>query len=295
MPWQLSDIRRKTRQVSGRLSSNSLSTQQLDDYINNYYQFTFPAEVKLEREHTFYNFLTEVNTQSYTFPTGFTNFEPPVYVDNMPLLYYQDPNVFAQENPTNITRSSPWTGDGTTTNFNTTVQTFPILPASLLISDGVENFQDTNTTWTTSNVNISGSGGGTATVNYSTGAITVNFAIAPINGQVIDISYIQFKPGRPTAVLLYNNLFTFYPPPDVVYRVQVKAYSIPSPLTLATDTPTLEEWGECIAYGAARDIVIDFGETERYGEITQLYKEQVSYILTRTVQTLTNERARPMW
>lgn len=58
MPWQLSDIRRKVRQVSGRLSSNELSTQQVDQYINNYYQYTFPAEVKLDRKYTYYEFNT---------------------------------------------------------------------------------------------------------------------------------------------------------------------------------------------------------------------------------------------
>lgn len=295
MPWALSDIRTLVRQVTGRLSSNQLSTNQLDEDINNYYQFTFPADAKLERVHTFYNFLTGVNTQSYTYPSGFTNFEPPVYVDNMPLLFYQDPNVYAQENPTNITRTSPWTGDGVTVAFNTSVQSFPILPASLIISDGVENFQDTNTTWTTSAVPIVGSGGGNATVNYSTGAIAVTFAVAPANGDLIQVSYIQFQPGRPTAVLLYNNLFTFYPVPDVVYRVQVKAYSIPDELVLATDTPTLQEWGECIAYGAAKIILKRFGEMDRYAEVDALFKEQLSYILTRTVQTLMNERARPMW
>jgi hypothetical protein len=295
MPWALSDIRTGVRQVTGRLSSNQLSTNKLDEFINNYYQFTFPAEVKLERVHTFYNFLTEVNTQNYTYPSTFTNFEPPVYVNNIPLLFYQDPTVFAQENPTNITLTAPWTGDGTTTLFSTTVQSFPILPASVLISDGVENFEDTNTTWTTSNVNVMGSGGGTATINYSTGSVSVTFAVAPLDGATINLSYIQFQPGLPTAVLLFNNQFTFYPVPNIPYRVQVKAYSVPTALTSATDTPTLEEWGPAIMYGASRDIVIYYGETDRYAEITQLYKEQISYILTRTVQTLSNERSRPMW
>jgi hypothetical protein len=75
----------------------------------------------------------------------------------------------------------------------------------------------------------------------------------------------------------------------------MKAYKIPSPLVNGTDTPTLEEWGPCIAYGASRDLVVDFGEVERYAEISALYKEQVGFILTRTVQNLMNERARPMF
>jgi len=290
MPWQLSDIRRKVRQVTGRLSSNSMSTNQLDEYINNYYQFTFPAEVKLERQHTYYDFLTSPNVASYTFPnTTYTNVEPPLYLNQRALLYYQDPNVFKNENPLNVQQQTPWTGDGVTTAFNTTIQFPYILPGSVLITDNVEVFVDDGAGV------LVGSLGGSGTVGYTTGVINVTFITAPVSGQNIYATFTQYQPGAPTAVLLYNNVFTFYTVPDTVYQCQIKAYKIVDPLVAATDTPVLEEWGECISYGAARDIVIDFGEAERYAEITQLYKEQVSYILTRTVQTLSNERARPMW
>lgn len=289
MPWALSDIRRKVRQVTGRLSTTELSNNRLDEYINNYYQFTFPAEVKLERQHTYYTFNTEANTQQYTFPTTFTNFEPPVYLDLMPLLFYQDPVVYFNENPEQITRVTPWTGDGVTVLFTTTVQSFPILPGTVIVTDNTETFTDNGAGVLTGDL------GGSGTVVYLTGAISVTFNTAPANGQNIFLSYEQYVAGTPTAVLLYNNVFRFFPVPDTVYRIQVKAYSVPTALTLATSTPILEEWGEAIAYGASREIAIDFGEAERYAEITALYKEQINYVLTRTVQTLMNERARPMW
>ncbi len=287
MTWALSDIRRKVRQVTGRLSSNELSTNQLDEYINNYYRFTFPAEVKLEREHTYYEFETEANTQTYSFPTSYTNFEPPLYLDYMPMLYYQDPTVYFAETPEQITRNTPWTGDGVTLNFQFTVQFPYILPYTVIVTDNVETFNDDGLGI------LVGDMGGTGTVNYTTGFIDVTFGTAPANGQVIYASFEQYQPGPPNSVLVYNNEFRFYPVPDTVYRAKIKAYKIPDPLVLATDTPTLEEWGECIAYGAARDICIDFGESDRYAEITALYKEQVAYILTRTVQNLMNMRAFP--
>ncbi len=290
MPWQLSDIRRKVRQVTGRLSSNSLSTQKLDEYINNYYQFTFPAEVKLERQHTFYEFLTVPNQQEYTFPnTTYTNVEPPLYLNQKPLLYYQDPVVFKNENPVRVQKSTPWTGDAVTLAFTTTLQFPYILPTSVIITDNTETFTDNGAGVLTGDL------GGTGTVVYTTGVINVSFNAAPASGQDIFLTVIQYQPGAPTSVLLYDNVFSFYPVPDTVYQCQIKAYKIIDPLVNATDTPVLEEWGPCISYGASRDIVIDFGESERYGEITQLYKEQIDYILTRTVQNLSNERARPMW
>lgn len=289
MPWALSDIRRKVRQVTGRLSSNELSTNQVDEYINNYYQFTFPAEVKLERQHTYFEFNTVADQQTYTYPSTFTNFEAPVFVNLMPILFYQDPNIYFSENLEQITMVTPWSGDGTTTLFTTTVQSFPILPGTVIVTDNTETFTDNG-----SGV-LTGDLGGTGTVNYTTGAIAVTFNTAPTSGQNIYLSYEQYMAGTPQAVLLYDNEFRFYPVPDTVYRIRMKAYSVPTALSLATDTPVLEEWGPAIAYGAARDICIDFGEAERYAEITSLYKEQISYILTRTVQQLMNQRSIPSW
>lgn len=46
--WDLAAIRQLVRQVTGRYAEEELSTVELDTAINQYYQFTFPAEVKLD-------------------------------------------------------------------------------------------------------------------------------------------------------------------------------------------------------------------------------------------------------
>ena len=301
--WTLAEIRQKVRQVSGRYSLQELSNDQLDEYVNKYFQYTFPAELKLERAHTFYEFLTVANQQKYTIPTGFTNFEPLATLDNLSLLWYQEPSSFTENNPENIARQTIGTGDGATTLFTATASSFPILPATAVVTDDTEVFEDTNTTFGTANINITGSLGGSGTLNYSTGALSVTFNTAPASGQNIFFSYIQFQAGRPVAVLLYNNQFTFFPVPDTAYRFKAKAYSNTlvidasgSTLTQfvnATDRPFLDEWGPCIAYGTARDIHADYGEMDAYGEVTALYKEQLSYVLKRTNQNLLNTRAQP--
>lgn len=301
--WTLSEIRQKVRQVSGRYSTQELSNQQLDEYINKYFQYTFPAELKLERFHTFYEFLTVANTQTYTLPDGFTNFEPPATIDNLSLLWYQEPEEFRNQNPQNIGRQTIGTGDGATTAFAATAGNFPILPGTAVITDDNEVFEDTNTAWTTANVNITGSLGGIATLNYVTGVLSVTFNTAPVTGQNIYFSYVQFQAGRPVAVLLYNNLFTFFPVPDTAYRFRAKAYANTLVTTAAgtnsalfvnpSDRPLLDEWGPCIAYGACRDIHADYGEMEAYTQVTALYKEQLEYVLKRTNQNLLNTRAVP--
>ena len=292
--WTLANIRAKVRQVTGRLTPGELSNQQLDDYINRYYQYTFPAELKLEKKHVYYELLTVANTVWYDLPNDqYTNWEPPASIDNLELLWYQDPAAFFWDNQQTVSQMTPWTGDGVTTIFNTTITQFPILPSSLVITDNTEVFQDNSQTWTTANVNIAGSLGGNAVVNYSTGVITVTFANAPANGQLIYLSLIQFQAGRPVAVLMYNNQFAFYPPPDTAYRFKLRAYSIVLPLVNATDQPELDQWGACIAYGAARDICADNGEMDMYSDITALYKEQLGYVLRKTNQNLLNTRSAP--
>lgn len=291
--WNFGDIKLKVREVTGRRSSTEMTDTELNRRVNQFYQFTFPAEVKIDREYTFYNLNTSPNQQTYAYPTGFTNFVPPATMDRLSLLWYQDPAPFEQNNPQQITRLSQWSGDGVTVTFTTTVTGFPILPGSTIITDNVETFSDTNTTWTTSNVNLVSNGIGTGTVNYSTGAISVTFGTAPVAGQTIYLSYTVFNAGRPTAVLSFNEQFKFFPVPDTVYRFQVQAYKIPDALVNDTDTPDLAQWGPCIAYGTARDIHADYAEMQRYQEVTALYKEQVAYVMNRTDQNLLNTRAAP--
>lgn len=300
MPWTLADIRRKVRLVTGRLSSTDMTDARMNDYINQYTQYTLPADVKLERTHTYYQFLTEANVEQYVFPNStYTNVEPKLYLNERPLLWYQDPNVFFQQNPQPVQKSTPWSGNGMTVLFNTTAQSPPLAPNSIIITDNTETFTDNGVGILSSNL------GGVGSVNYTTGAISVTFNTAPANGQDIFLTYIYYRPNLPTAVMLYNNVFWFYPVPDTVYRCRIKAYSnvlveseagvAQSTFILATDRPQLEEWGEAIAYGAAKKIFADNGETERVAEVTALYREQVDVILTRTCQNLLNMRAMPMF
>lgn len=292
--WTLSDIRDKVRKVTGRLTSGEISNSRLDEYINKFYQYTFPAELKLEKKHTFYEFLTSANQKWYAFPNEeYTNVEPIATIDGHSLIWFQNPDTFDNNNPKQVIRSFPWTGDGVTSVFNTGVTQFPIMPSTTVVTDDIETFQDLNQDWTTSDVFITGDQGGTLTLNYSTGAISVSFASPPLNGQQIALSYVQFKAGRPQSVLLYNNQFEFAPIPDTAYRFKVKAYSIVSPFVEPEDRPELDQWGPCIAYGASRDIHSDFGEIEAYQEVTMLYKEQLAYVLKRTHQNLLNTRAMP--
>ena len=292
--WTLADIRLKVRQVTGRFTENELTTNELTQRINQYYTLEFPAEVKLEAKHVYYQFTTSANQAYYDVPlTTYTNFEPPATANNLELIWYQDPTYFFENNPLQYTFLTPWTGDGSTTNFTTTVTGFPIFPGTLTITDNVELFEDSNQDWTISNVTLTGDQGGSATINYNSGSVDVTFNTAPSNGQNIYLNYVIFAAGRPQAILLYNNQFQLWPVPDQAYIIKMGAYSVVSPFTSATDTPYLSEWGPAISYGTARGIFADYGELESYAQTTELYKEQIAYCLKRTHQNLLNTRSVP--
>jgi len=299
--WQLSDIRTNVRQISGRLSTTETSNTQIDDYINKYFQYEFPAAVKLNRNYTQYEFNTLYGQRDYNFSDNYTNFVPDATLDRVAIDIYQNPNQFYAETPESVSRFTTWTGDGATVAFaNTYSGNVPICPGSVMVDDTVEVFVDNGL-----GVLVSNLGGVGGTVNYATGAVSVTFITAPLLGQSIQTSLIQYEIGTPGAVLMFDNKFTFYPVPDKAYRFRINAWSIlivkpvvganKTYFTLATDRPLHDEWGPAIALGASRRIAIAFGEMDKYQELTALYKEQISLILTRTCIDLESTRALPLF
>lgn len=86
---------------------------------------------------------------------------------------------------TNYTGESVGTGDGATLTFTHTLTNVSGVKTChyVTVTDGVETFQDDR------NGNLVGSAGGTGTVNYATGAISVTFAAAPANLAAITTDY----------------------------------------------------------------------------------------------------------
>lgn len=291
--WNLLEIRKKVRQVTGRYSSNEFTNDQIDDKINKYYQFIFPMEVKLEELLSFYEFLTTANQQFYSISSDFTDFSQEAFINNRLLDFYIDPDLFLTANPENYVLTTMGTGDGSTTVFTATVSNQSILPGTLIVSDDIESFEDTNTTYGTANITLTASGGGNGTVNYSTGVVSVTFNTAPADGQSVFISYVQYVPSIPQAVLFYDNQFKFYPVPDRAYRFRIKRYLPLTALSASTDVPVNEQWGELIAYGASKEIFSDFGEMDAFAQVQILYKEQLLYVNRNTLQDLFDARATP--
>lgn len=85
--------------------------------------------------------------------------------------------------------ASGLTGNGSHTTFNLTLPYVPVAAGTVSVTDGVETFSDDGAG------NLTGSGGGSGTVNYTTGAVSVTFNAAPANLAPIQVGWRARRPG----------------------------------------------------------------------------------------------------
>jgi len=83
-----------------------------------------------------------------------------------------------------VTSETIGTGNGTTKNFNAiTLAAFPVEPGTVSASDGVETFVDDGSG------RLAGSAGGSGTINYKSGKMTLSFNANVVNGSPINAGY----------------------------------------------------------------------------------------------------------
>lgn len=305
MGYDLGSLKTDIRQYTGRLSTDQLSNQDLDRYLNNYLHYEFAAEFKLDSNLVPYNFLTVKGQNKYAVPENFTNFVPPYYINGLDFSYYGgnywnngvnsaaqyglnyffNPSIYYQSVGQHYSHTRWQIGDGTTQGFTQTAQNFGILPESVIITDNVETFTDNGLGV------LTGSLGGTGTVTYADGSISVAFNTPPADGTQIWLTYVQYQSGQPQQILNFDGYFQVYPVPDNVYKVSMVGYQMPALLVDANDTPKLQEWGLCIIYGTSKTIFAMNGEIDRAAETQSLYKQQVTLVNRRDIQNTMNRSA----
>ena len=290
MTWTLADIRTKVRNVTGSPSPDQISDAEIDSYINNYYVFTMPFELKEQIANQFLQFKTTPGVDVYSFPGGYFTDSPGAYADGFPCIFYQDPDIFFQDWPQQYAVDNIATGDGVTVAFSGGLQNPPVMIGSLFItSDDPTGFQQL----LTDNGNGTLSGDGSGTINYLTGAYTATFNTAPAASAVIYAKYQGYAANRPQGVLFFNNEFTLRPVPDQAYAILMQGFIKPITLSSTGDTPLQEEWGPVIAYGASLEIFSDRGDEESYESYFPIFKRFENVALGRTIQQYTAEQSVP--
>lgn len=289
MGWTLADIKTKVRNLTGSPSTDQLDETTLTNYINNYYIFSMPFELKEQITLEFLDFKTLPNIDTYSFPINFLTDQPMAYADGFPLIFYQDPDVFYQDWPQQYATDSLATGNGSQVNFTGGLQNPPVIPGTLFITDGLQIAQDNGLGQFTGDVAAPPSG----SIDYITGAFNVTFLAPPVSSATIYGKYQGYQPDRPQGVLFFQNTFTFRPIPDQVYAIRMQGYIQPTSLTVNSQTPIQEEWGQLIAYGASLDIFSDRGDLGNYNEYYPLLKRFENVALARTVQQYQAEQSIP--
>jgi len=324
MAADLNAMRIKVRRLTRSPSESQLSDDQIDEYINTFYIYDLPEELRLfalKRTLTWY---CEPNKDVYPtdsvpalqdFLNKYITVEPPVYIAGNLAFYGQSREEFYNLYPQISFRQTVDTGDGTTTNYSGTLSNLPLvqnqlsfssvgespLRAGLVVSDlplsnelGSLIDQDNNVV---------------GNINYITGEYDFFFSIlgipiAPENGEIIQAQYLAYKASMPIAVLFYGNEFTLRPIPDRPYKIVMDAFVRPT----AFDgdpfmVPFLEEWWQLLSYGAAKKIFEDRSDIDSVQLILPELENQKDLILRRTLvqkstqlpATIYNQRGFPGW
>lgn len=279
--WNLQNIEQSTRQISGQLSATNLSSDQLQFFINSYYQYDLPRELKIDEFYVQYTFPLYQNVSTYVLPgdftdgLAFTHVEPRLYVNGVPITYTQNTDVYYSIIQNNFSIETIGVGDGVTTGFTYTTNFQPIVsgfPSSVMIASipGQTNPPGLQLQLTDDGQgNLTGDG--TGTVDYVAGTLAFTFNSAPPVNSTIQVTYNYNQVGLPNTVLFYNRSFIFYPCPNTLYQARIDAFQQPQPLVNPDDVPLKPEWGEIIAIGAALKILRNFGQWDKYQEVKNGY------------------------
>ena len=298
----LAAIRLKVRKLTRNPSDATLTTTEIDEQVNTFIQYDFPEHLRLFALKTTFEFFTQPNIDTYppsNIPTNplyqfdqrYITFEGPIYIAGFEARLSQSREEFYRIFPfVNSIVNTQIVGDGVTVGFTGTLSQIPVLANQVVFTvkdpnnNGMVLSDDGNGNLT------SPDGVSTGTIDYITGAFTLNWGTAPAAGQPIYSETFPYTPSRPTLVLYYDDAFVVRPIPDKAYKIIMDAYIRPTELLNSGQSPQLEEWWQYIAYGAAKKIFEDRMDLDSVQLIMPEYKKQEALVLRRTLVQQANER-----
>lgn len=323
LPNSLGDIITKVRLITKSPSQNMITDDQIVQYINTYYLYDFPQELRLKDSLSNWVFSTVPYQERYKLPTDtYITVEPPLYVNGYQSFFTQSQERFYMLYPRLGLSSVSAYGNGTTGPYTFTVSNAPILQNNVVI--GTEDSSGNNAyandfpltvetgVFTGVGINLLSAN----SINYVTGVITINF-LNPISASTpINVQIVPYQPSRPVSGLFYNDTLILRPIPDGNYQVSIQAYVNPfaclnganfnpptdggvtdtntfippSGFTSGTDTPQINQWWQLIAWGASIKLLEDRGDWSTVGEIYPFYDKQLRLALRRTLVEMSNER-----
>lgn len=130
----LSAIRTKVRRLTASSGNTSLTTNDIDQYVNTVYSQDFPYAIKLDQMRSVYTFYTAPNIGIYPLNVNYNQgIRSPAKCDGIPMNFFKDREQFYNMWPRFPTLSYPISGDGITQQFTFTCQTIPFLPREVTL------------------------------------------------------------------------------------------------------------------------------------------------------------------
>lgn len=315
-------IRKKIRRLTASASESALSTNDIDQYINTFYNNDFPYAIKLDQMRSVYTFYTRPYIDRYPLDVNYNQgVRDPIYVDGIQGYFFKDRDQFFRMWPRWPTKFTPASGDGVTTLFTFTLPG-PFLSKEVVIGtvsttgaaisiadDGNGNLQiqvpnpvvsvpaQTSPSPGMKNLNTQSPGQNLVTnvgiVNYVTGAMTIDYSLAgviPGANQEITARVSQYSTGRPYSILFWNNEFTIRPVPKLIHKVELETYLTPVQFLQTSDSPILNQWWQYIAIGAAIKVLEDRQDMDGVANLIPLFDRQEGLVLERQGVEEINQR-----
>lgn len=303
----VSAIRRKVRHLTNSPNENSLTDNDIDEFINDIYNTDFPYAIKLDQMRSVYTFYTQPYIDRYPVDVNYMQgFRAPVYIDGVQGGFYKDRQQFYNLWP----RLS--------SQFQQTSNTFqiqgPFLRGEVMIG-GVDQFGNAinirddgqgNLQYMTVNPQVSippqdtnpakpgmyntntGNPGlinptNIGSVDYVAGnfSFTLPGGISLAAGTVYTVRVSQYQTGLPYSIMFWNNEIHIRPVPKKIHKIELEVYLTPVQFMESTDVPILNQWWKYIAYLVAAEVQRDRNDLDSVQQILEGAQRQEALVLER--------------
>lgn len=300
----LEQIKKKVRRLTASPSINQLTDEDLEEYIDTFYDQDIPSALKLWNLQDTVQIYTQVNEEQYIFDTTlYKDIVKPLYIDGREAFYSQSEAEFYRMYPKITQEYSGSAGDGTAGPYSFTLSALTVMKRTftasvvdstgntLVVYDSPQIIDNTTGDLidSTDNATIRG------TVNYVTGAVSITWSSNIPTTQTIKVKYVPYTAARPDGILFFNNKIILRPVPDEVYRLDITVYRRPSTLLSAnnhadSNEPIVADWWQYIAYGAAIKILQERQDMDSVANHYPEFQKQESLIMYRKAKQLSQQR-----
>jgi hypothetical protein len=274
--WDLNRLRYTIRKITGKYDIVQLPDSSfgeinlsnpagIDDYINDFYLYDMPEQLRTLRLKDFYKFVTLPNVGTYSIPQNILSVEPPIYIDNYQFAWYQSPDIFYRIWPElNFINRNLFSPNGSLNTFTFFLTQTPVQQGTVVIglnpnqnivpsqSPVLENFTDRDypvpldlptqqffvnpglllSNLYTGDINLPynqwGVIPGTGSINYLSGQVILNYINTPPAGINTSCHYHPYVASRPRDIMMYQQQLFLRPIPNDSYSVKLMSYQMPT-------------------------------------------------------------------